>query len=391
MTSRPNAQASFGHDCTAVIVARARRTILPAAAAAALLATAACHDATSPTDPAAATQAVDAVQLQEWHERSLGLFELGGVVFTDVDEENDRLIVGVRDLRLAGRVERLAERLGIPSGAVTVQETAPIVLLAALSDHKLTDRVRPLEGGLQIELSKGICSLGFNAVREEDEEEGFVVPSHCTNTYGGLDGAEHYQPTVDPNNFIGHEIDDPEFFQCAINAKDCRHSDSAFDELAGGVDAVLGHIARPTGADDGSLEIDGSFRITAELPRNAELGQTLDKVGRTTGWTRGEVTHSCVHVRVVGKGSGGAKYFLCQDIVAASAEPGDSGSPVFAITGEPDPVSNTIDVTLHGILWGATVDQTTLVYSPIHNVERELGNLNVCDPEFMEAVKSCQR
>lgn len=377
-----------------------RRTLT--AAAAILLVTAACDDARPPTDPVARPDAVrppqgfEAAQLQEWHDRSLGLFELGGVVFTDLDEENDRLIIAVTDLGLAGQVGRMAERLGIPSGAVTVRETAPIVLLSSLSDHKLTDRVRPLVGGLQIELSKGICSLGFNAIREGDAVQGFVIPSHCTDTYGGLDGAEHYQPTVDrqKENLIGQEIDDPEFFQCAINAKNCRHSDSAFDQLDGDVDpevdTKLGHIARPSGVDDGSLEIDGSFRITAELEGNAGLGQTLEKVGRTTGWTRGEVTHSCVHVRVVGKGSGGAKYFLCQDIVAAGADAGDSGSPVFAITGDPDPESNTTDVTLHGILWGATVDGTTIVYSPIDNVEKELGNLNVCDPDFM-TVRSCQR
>ena len=395
MTSQLKARHSFGRDRAVEVLARVRRTILPTVAASGLLVVAACQDAPRPTDPAVRSDVArqeprtfEVAQLQEWHERSLGLFEIAGVVFTDVDEENNRLIVAVDDLGLARAVERQLDRLGIPSGAVTIQETAPIVLLATLQEF-----VRPLEGGLQIEFSKGICSLGFNAVRQvdlergfEEEVQGFVVPSHCTDEYGGIEGpgTEHHQPTVAQGNLIGQEIADPEFFQCAINVRECRESDSAFDrldsQLAPEVDAALGHIARPTGVNDGSLAIDGSFRITAELARNAALGQILGKVGRTTGLTEGEVTHSCVHVRLIGQGIGGPKVFLCQDFLAALAEPGDSGSPVFAVTGNLG--SEPTDVTLHGILWAATADGTSLVYSPIHNVEEELGELDTCAEEF---------
>lgn len=347
----------------------------PVVAAGLLLATA-CQDTPTPTDPAARPdavrqepQAVEASQLQEWHGLSLELFEQAGVVFTDVDEENDRLIVAVQDLRLARRVEEKLERSGIPLDAVAIQQTAPIVLAAAL-----TDNVRPLKGGLQVAFSEGICSLGFNAVR--DGVFGYVGASHCTITYGGLDGTPHYQPTVDEldANLIGHEIVDPEFFQCAINAKECRYSDSAFDQLEADVEAELGHIARPEGVNTGSLNIVGSFRITSEASGNAPVGQLLSKVGRTTGWTRGEVTHSCAHVRVVGRKP---KIFLCQDLVAASADAGDSGSPVFQVTN-----TETFDVTLKGILWGMKTDGTAYVYSPISNVQNELEDLDTCADTF---------
>jgi hypothetical protein len=62
---------------------------------------------------------------------------------------------------------------------------------------------------------------------------------------------------------------------------------------------------------------------------------------------------------------------LCQDFVE-NAVPivggGDSGSPVFRI--------NARDrVTLLGNLWGGNSSGTLFVYSPIANIEKELGAL----------------
>jgi len=307
--------------------------------------------------------------LHELHE-SLALFEISGVVFTDVNEESGRLIVGVEDRGLAVQVENKLVALRIPREAVTIQETAPIVLA-----ETLRDTVRPLQGGLQISFLKKnttyLCTLGFNAIRTG--VQGFVVASHCTTEYGGVDNTNHYQPTVATDNLIGTEIADPSFFRCALNVRKCRYSDSAFDQLASTAD--LGFIERTDGVNTGSLNIVGSFRITAEASGNAPVGQVLNKVGRTTGWTQGQVTNSCANVRVAGTDN---KIFLCQDLVEASVGGGDSGSPVFQITDSPNPN----DVKLYGILWGATMDGTLFVYSPISNVQSDLGPLNTCASGF---------
>jgi hypothetical protein len=180
---------------------------------------------------------------------------------------------------------------------------------------------------------------------------------------------------VAEGNLIGNETADPKFFTnktnkiCPISYK-CRYSDSAFDQLASGVTADLGFIARPDTVG-GSLTIAGSFRVVSEATSNATVGETLNKVGRTTGWSQGPVTRSCVHTGV----SGSNIALLCQDFVRASVAGGDSGSPVFKIT-------DTNDVQLYGILWGG--GGSDFVYSPMANIQRvgELGPLTTCASGF---------
>jgi hypothetical protein len=90
----------------------------------------------------------------------------------------------------------------------------------------------------------------------------------------------------------------------------------------------------------------------------------VNKVGRTTGWTQGVVTNTCVNTGV----SGSNIVQLCQTFVSAGVGGGDSGSDVFGLTG-----GNS--VRLLGILWGGNGAGTQFVYSPITNVEQELGPL----------------
>ena len=299
-------------------------------------------------------------QLDERQVRARALFEIEGVVYTDAAEQTGLLEVGVVNKGLARAVEERLKKLGIPLSSVEIVETKPIVFAATLQDY-----VRPLEGGLQIAFVDGglayLCTLGFNAVR--DGVNGFVVNSHCTTDQFKLDGTNHYQPWLSPSsNLIGNEIADPPSFRCA-RGKKCRYSDAAYDQRASGVQATLGSIARPSAL--GSLTIAGSFNVVGEAAGNAAVGATLNKVGRTTGWTQGPVTNSCVDTGV----SGTNILLLCQDFVGANVGGGDSGSPVFEIT------PGTNNVTLNGILWGGASDGSFFVFSPIANVERELGSL----------------
>jgi hypothetical protein len=95
-------------------------------------------------------------------------------------------------------------------------------------------------------------------------------------------------------------------------------------------------------------------------------GQEANKIGRTTGWTYGTVTETCVDVLA----SGTNHIRLCQSIVDAGVNSGDSGSPVFALR-------RGSDVTLLGILWGGSTDEANpeFAFSPLSGVERELGSL----------------
>jgi hypothetical protein len=99
-------------------------------------------------------------------------------------------------------------------------------------------------------------------------------------------------------------------------------------------------------------------------------GSLVHKVGRTTGWTYGFVVATCADVKV----SGQDITQLCQTIVGAGSGGGDSGSPVFSRIG------STAKVKLDGILWGGgtdSFDNSIFVFSPIANVQGELGALIV--------------
>jgi hypothetical protein len=193
-------------------------------------------------------------------------------------------------------------------------------------------------------------------------QNSFITNSHCTNTQGGTEGTRYWQPTqTGTPASIGTEVSDPGYFRnmngCP-GGKRCRFSDASRVAYTQGTTFNLGKIARTTGPNNGSVTISGSFSITAE--GSASVGQTVNKVGRTTGWSRGRVTNSCVNVAL--KGTNIVQ--LCQNIVSAQAGEGDSGSPVF---------KGSTAVTLAGILWGGSPG--IYVYSPISNIERELGAL----------------
>ena len=292
--------------------------------------------------------------LEAQHQRLLPLFELAGVVYTDADETRGRFVVGVVDRDVEPLVHARARALGVPFQLVDVVETQPIVQVTTLQNQ-----VRPVVGGLQIRFSQYLCSLSFNAVR--NGVSGFVTASHCSDIQGAADGTQYYQPLNQmTNEHIGQEIADPGFFRCARGRK-CRYSDANFSQADAGV-VTLGGIAKTTGPNNGSLDIGGQFTITGE--ESGVAGQTVNKVGRTTGWTQGKVTNTCVNTGV----SGTNIVLLCQNFVDAGVGAGDSGSPVFRI------VSGN-NVVLHGTLWGGNTAGTMFVYSPIHYIEQELGAL----------------
>lgn len=306
--------------------------------------------------------------LEAQHQRLLPLFELDGVVFTDADETNGRLVVGVLNRGLETSVRARLAVLGVPPESVDVVQTAPIVQVTTLRD-----KVRPVVGGLQIRFSRFLCSLGFNATR--NGVLGYVTASHCSGKQGEVDGTNYYQPLNRvPDEFIGQEIADPAFLRnssvCPKGRK-CRYSDANFSDGDDGVPFTVGTIARTTRSSNGSLELAGQFVSRAEGP--AVVGQIANKVGRTTGWTEGTVTRTCANTGV----SGTNILLFCQDFVEADVVivgSGDSGSPVFRIDGD--------TVTLLGALWGGSTSGTQFVYSPIANIEQELGALSTCDASY---------
>ncbi|MGH7578929.1 MAG: S1 family peptidase [Gemmatimonadales bacterium] len=301
----------------------------------------------------------DWTSLERWQgQASTQALGMRGTVYVDADEARNRVTIGVERGAGAAPVRAALARLGIPASAIVVEEVEPFTYAATLRN-----RVRPVRGGLQINFPGFLCTLGFNAIRSG--QRSFITNSHCTTEQGGTEGTPYWQPTrtAAPAR-IGTEVADPAYTQggaCPMKRR-CRRSDAARARYVSGAASVLGSIHRTTGPNNGSLTISGNFSIVAE--GNPVVGQTANKVGRTTGWTRGAITNTCVNVNVAGT----IITQLCQSIVSAGVGGGDSGSPVFR---RPNSGSN---VTLLGILWGGS-GSGIFVFSPISNIEGELGAL----------------
>ena len=313
-------------------------------------------------------------QLARWRASANRVLEIPGVVFTDLDEGQNRVTIGIESNVPREPIETILRKLGVPRKAVIIEETKPIRF-----QRSLRDKFRPVPGGVQVEADTcwfyyNICTMGFNALR--GSIKGFVTNSHCTKTMGSSQGTDFHQPD-DPwwheRNKVGDEIDDPAFFtggDCPTDSR-CRYSDSAFIKYSA-YDARRGKdIARTTGWNNGSLTIDSNrpiLRIVGEASTLID-GSYLDKIGRTTGWTYGRVNGTCLRIHVYGTDI----TLLCQSRVNrlqgqtyTMSDEGDSGSPVFIYRGS--------DAILSGILWGGPGDGSSFVFSPIAQIEHELGS-----------------
>ncbi|HEY3221513.1 MAG TPA: S1 family peptidase [Gemmatimonadales bacterium] len=341
------------------------RLIVPAA----LVVAAACQDATTPTAPVAARVTPTAYapqQVQRWFDTMAreGL-ALPGTVLADYDETTNRAVVGVEHAAAAASVRALAVRLGVPAAALVVREMEPIRFVTTLRD-----RVVPRIGGIQIHFGNFLCSMGFNAV--DGGQASFVTASHCTNRQGGVEGTVYYQPLQSVDGVsIGTEVEDPDYQRNIAgcpHGKKCRHSDASRAAYNPGITSALGQIAKTdaTSPNTYSLVLNGSISLSGGDSRDRfTIGETINKVGRTTGWTQGQVTATCATVNV----SGSNVSLICQTIVENAVQivgAGDSGSPVY-----------TSSNALAGVLWGGNSSGTLLVFSPLKNVQDELGPLQV--------------
>jgi hypothetical protein len=331
---------------------------------------AACADAVSPTAPPSdvslAVRGPD--RLAAWFgAASSAVMSLPGAVFADHDEVANKLVFGVEKADVAPGIRVALARLGIPSSEYAIEVTEPIYQLATLRD-----RWRPTQAGIQIHFGQYLCTMGFNA--DHSGGRSFITNSHCTNTQGGTEGTRYYQPTstVD-GTVIATEAADPTYFRrggCP-GGRRCRYSDASRALYSSNVASTRGAISQTSGPNNGDLNVSGVFTITSQdnTTSNFPIGLVVNKVGRTTGWTQGSVTRTCVNTSV----SGTNIMQLCQTFVANSGGAavvgsGDSGSGVFRIT-------SGSNVQLVGLLWGGSSDNRTFVFSPLKQVQQELGSL----------------
>jgi hypothetical protein len=329
--------------------------------AASALAVVACADSPNPLQPpsgAALARGVAQDRLAAlFGKASPAVMALGGTVFADHDERANRLVFGVENANAVPGITRALAALGAGSADYAVVVTEPIRQLATLQDA-----FRPTQAGSQIHFGNYVCTMGFNV--DHAQGRSFITNSHCTNRQGGTEGTTYAQPsrTIDPT-IIATEADDPVYFRggACPKGKLCRYSDAS-RALYGSTASNRGDILKTTGANNGSLTVGGVFAVLSQDNTNSSfaIGTVLNKVGRTTGWSQGPVSRTCVNTNV----SGSRIHQLCQTFVDANVAGGDSGSPVFQIT-------SGDNVKLVGILWGGGTGY--YVMSPLSAIVKELG------------------
>ena len=330
------------------------------------------------------------------------LFEMDEVVSLSVDEEFNRIKVGVTDFAFASAVEEVAADLGVPVAMLEIVRGSPVEHLVATVDDSpgnpspapadwprtLRDRIpdRRLAGGYEAgnRVTLGYpCTIGFTTLSSvwtlEGRTKGFVSASHCTRVPHGPDqiNGDWKQPhdyfTDFKGGLVGEELWDPEAESCDKGV--CRHADAALmevDEDSAGI--ALGKIARTREAQehcDLTVPVGGcilginsrnpTFTIIFERP-HPWVGRSIHKVGRTTGWTHGTVQETCVD----GRDRHGV-WIYCSHVLELFASNGDSGAPVFMID---DYSRDSSEVHLVGIVWGLR-DDGTVAISSMAQIRRE--------------------
>lgn len=316
---------------------------------------------------------------------------LPNVVFLDLDEARGCITVGIATASAAVEVASFAAAHGVSPSVVKTVVTPRIKRVLDLQDE-----FRPTMGGLQIQFKLGQslignCSLGLPTWSFNRGKYGFLTASHCTEgTQGGMMGTWFSQRGGRWfwGDKIGVESLDLALFDTNANARCpagrlCRFSDAAFAEYDQDTLGITGRVMRPStvctmagtscpltvarSTDDIRMVYGISGLIAGDL---------VDKVGRTSGWTRGAITNTCADIKVFDTDATGNVVdtmitFLCQYIVNTTSLSGDSGGPVFEFS------ATTGNGQFAGILWGGSADPmtaTTMIFSPITGIDQELGS-----------------
>jgi hypothetical protein len=310
-----------------------------------------------------------------------------GVSMLDLAEQYNRLLVGTYDDHARIEVADLLRYAGIPEDAVLFEAVGRIRTDATTTVQQqwtLQDAVAPIVGGLQFNYFTASgqypdvpCTIGF--VATWNGQRVWVTNSHCTEvTRAVTTSTTYWQPHWDWGLYteLGTELADPLGSICGVG-KFCRGADAAVVSFHHGVPNSLGYAARPVGPPGqgwaGNIEIEEveGFRITSD---DEEVGifWGVEKVGRTTGWTYGQVLNTCIHYPT----DENTNFILtCQhraDYVRAS---GDSGAPVFSRLGQ-----QSTDVRLFGI-HNASDAEGYALFSPVSGVRADLGPLSMLPPD----------
>lgn len=303
--------------------------------------------------------------LATWRRR-IDAAELPFLTMSDVDEAQNRILVGVNHPAAVTLLTEMLDAWGIPPAALVIRVLQPVSL-------DLQAMRRPMVGGVQVKAlprppGEGECTLGFVAVREYPGgyydfggPRYIMTNSHCTTTFGTDNNDIIGQP--DLNQAVGVEYSDPPLVSnaqdpaCPSSFNVCRRSDAALFELIDNSNSfsTFEGVATATGLTyTGRVLYDGKQQgFAANLP--------VRKIGRSSGETSGHITNTCVTVPIQGR------QMVCQMYATYWSRPGDSGSPVWFrdVNGKR---------WIVGIHWGRNRDLNVAVFSMWMDAVSEIGN-----------------
>ncbi|MDH5327918.1 MAG: S1 family peptidase [Gammaproteobacteria bacterium] len=311
------------------------------------------------------------------------------ILTLDINESENRISIGVPDVaRYKAKLEYELAGLGIPLHAVIIDQGKVLIPY----NHMNMEFFPEKQGGIRISrVADGRtfgCTIGYNSARPFLwlNIAGFVTAAHCTEQPGSVSATTFFQPDS-PNNSGVEELDPPFITLpgCPPGIT-CRLSDSAYVNY-GGMPTRTGSVAKTTNwlasrvIDHNSPEFTVSGFVSNQL-----VGDVLEKVGQTTGWTVSKIESTCFDIFA---GPLMDTLLLCQNQTYLESYPdirdnlrisatGDSGAPVFYWD------LNT-DAKIAGILIGGIADKNDptqqdirrYVYSPIGNIISELGTAGI--------------
>jgi hypothetical protein len=284
-------------------------------------------------------------QLIAWQEvLGAALNRSGGVSTSDADERANRIAIGIVAPEFRSQVLAAAEKTGVPVDALEITVGPLARPMSTLRDAWNTSSARAKAGVQIANAANSYCTIGWNVHRGPDSgdgaEEGFFTAGHCV--YGqagaGVTGPI-YQPTSSTS--IGYITQDSAWdvsnalcdhsYCTQVDAMYVTYNDSTISSKT---------LAQPTyggtGNNSGSITLSGSD--WTDLSGNNYsffVGDSVDKVGRTTGWTRGALSATCQKVNTGVPGYDPYTVLCANEVSGAAFGAGDSGGPVFQIASGP--------------------------------------------------------
>jgi hypothetical protein len=292
------------------------------------------------------------------------------LVTLDLDERANRIRVGALSAdRPAARtnLSDLFRRIRGDTTALEVVDAQPLRLssftpkFAYFTWSSLTANADTMVGGLAIGSSDWACTAGFTA-SHPSWGQGFVSASHCTADIWNVDGRVAYQHWT--GSLAGTEVGDPGPWSCGVLHL-CRRSDAAFFQKGTGKPLIPGLVTHPSGLGQTTVNSsDPYFVVVGES--DGFMGQTVYKIGYSTGWTSGTLNYTCQDHNLTGL-PGNVRTVRCTNESSNSDLDGDSGGSIILPIGGPY-------VYLAGTTIGSAVNGPGTGWSTISQIQLDYGN-----------------